>query len=983
MYGGLKKRSGSFMTMGVKSILDAAMLAALSDGDASDDEIWGAVEMLREYGGPFAKLSDNDFEAAVMESFERIEGYGELEDQIAAVAGKLASNEEHATTAYAVAYSVLLIDEDYGDEEDEFLNAFGEALGLDDDTIQEICDEVDAAYEGEEEEEEEEQAPEVRRPAPNAVARPAARPPLREKKASVLEDAPSVLAGVAVGAAGALGVAAVRSKPAAEAKPAAARPVADRPAGEVRPVAARPAAPLAPAAPPPEPPFAFSGSTPVDEALREFKPDDYTVKLCNALFGVLPVEVKQERFDSLAQAMDVFAPGAKNDARRKAQELATSEGVATGLKVVNAIDMGDTGIAAFSGLKSVFGLLTGQGTNALETDAQQGVDAVLKLLALAYFVHSVYPGELTDKVKLFYGTPSGKALLVYYAAVEVGMPFADNALVAGGSFVSDLFGKYGPSAAEKLGGLLPAGGVAAAQGMMGSLMAPIEGVVQKVSPHARTAATAVSGFLPTAMSVLDKAAGAAATAIDAMPVYRYLGARVLAEVCVLSGAGTLKPAELPQATPAPSLLSSASAALSSAAPALAGAAALGVGAVGAVAAARAIGGDESRPAVLVPASTPPFTGATPVDAALREFGPDDCTVKLCNALFSAIPGTPTQIPFLTLNQAFDALYASGLAPVRARAEALASGEAVATGLKVVSAIDTADTGIAAFSGMKSLVGLATGQGVNALETDAQQGVDAVLKLLGLAYLIHSVYPGSVQEKMQLFYTTPTGQALLIYYAAVEVGMPFADNVLVAGGSFVSDLFGKYGPSAAEKLGGLLPAGGVAAAQGMMGSLLAPVDNLVQRVSPYAKTAATAVSGFLPTAMNVLDKAAGAAATAIDAMPVYRYLGARVLAESCVLLASRGLLTDPGVSDSSGGEPGGGGSDLRNAELLCKQPPPHVEKRPGCPADSFAFVGANVTSYVGPVLPGSSCLVTFDFVSERMQNLKISWDKGEANPKISF
>jgi hypothetical protein len=291
---------------------------------------------------------------------------------------------------------------------------------------------------------------------------------------------------------------------------------------------------------------------------------------------------------------------------------------------------------------------------------------------------------------------------------------------------------------------------------------------------------------------------------------------------------------------------------------------------------------------MVPASTPPFTGATPVDAALRDFGPDDYTVKLCNALFTTIPGVPAQISFLTLNQAFDALYPTGDAAIRARTEALASGESAATGLKVVNAVDMADAGISAFSGVKSLVGLASGQGTDALETDTQQGVDAVLKLLALAYFIHNTYPGSIPEKMQLFYTTPTGQALLIYYAAVEVGMPFADNALVAGGSFVSDLFGKYGPAAADKLGGLLPAGGVAAAQGMMGSLLAPVDGLVQRVSPYAKTAAQAVSGFLPTAMNVLDKASGAAATAIDAMPVYRYLGARVLAESCVLLASRGL-----------------------------------------------------------------------------------------------
>jgi hypothetical protein len=286
-------------------------------------------------------------------------------------------------------------------------------------------------------------------------------------------------------------------------------------------------------APPPEPVFEFSGSTPVDSALKEFGPDDYTVKLCNALFGVLPVDIQQASFSTLGQAADTLATGANNQARQKAEGLAGSEGVATGLKVVNAIDMGDAGISAFSGLKSVFGLLTGKGADSLETDTQQGVDAVLKLLAIAYFIHSVYPGDLTDRVKLFYATPSGKALLAYYAAVEVGMPFADNALVAGGSFVSDLFGKYGPAAADKLGGLLPAGGVAAAQGMMGSLLAPVDGLVQRVSPYAKTAAQAVSGFLPTAMNVLDKASGAAATAIDAMPVYRYLGARVLAESCVL------------------------------------------------------------------------------------------------------------------------------------------------------------------------------------------------------------------------------------------------------------------------------------------------------------------------------------------------------------------------------------------------------------------------------------------------------------------
>ena len=113
------------------------------------------------------------------------------------------------------------------------------------------------------------------------------------------------------------------------------------------------------------------------------------------------------------------------------------------LMAYSPIDMGDAGISVFSGLKSVFGLLSGGGSAALETDTQQGVDAALKLLALAYFIHSVYPGDMLDKIRMFYGTPSGKALLTYYAAVEVGLPFADNALVGGGNFVSSLYEKHG------------------------------------------------------------------------------------------------------------------------------------------------------------------------------------------------------------------------------------------------------------------------------------------------------------------------------------------------------------------------------------------------------------------------------------------------------------------------------------------------------------------------------------------------------------
>jgi hypothetical protein len=44
---------------------------------------------------------------------------------------------------------------------------------------------------------------------------------------------------------------------------------------------------------------------------------------------------------------------------------------------------------------------------------------------------------------------------------------------------------------------------------------------------------------------------------------------------------------------------------------------------------------------------------------------------------------------------------------------------------------------------------------------------------------------------------------------------------------------------------------------------------------------------LPSVMGAVDKLAGAVAGGVDVLPFYRYLVARLAAESCVLRVSRG------------------------------------------------------------------------------------------------
>ncbi|MCS6898426.1 MAG: hypothetical protein RMJ98_01440 [Myxococcales bacterium] len=274
---------------------------------------------------------------------------------------------------------------------------------------------------------------------------------------------------------------------------------------------------------------------PVDQALQGFTNEDYTVRLCSAIFGTLPFAPPMPSYRTLDGAIQTLFPQATPHQKARATELASSEGIRSVLWVANAIDTGDAGIAVYSGLKSAFSFFFGSGSrmDALETDPQQGTDAGLKLLGLAYMIHKAFPGALQDKVQLFQITPAGQALAIYYGAVEIALPFSDNLVQSGGDFLQRLMSRYGNDASSKLGGALGGAAVQEAQGMLSALMGPIQGVLNQVAPHAQTIANTAKQYIPGFMNAADKVAGAVATGADALPVYRYLGTRLAAESCVL------------------------------------------------------------------------------------------------------------------------------------------------------------------------------------------------------------------------------------------------------------------------------------------------------------------------------------------------------------------------------------------------------------------------------------------------------------------
>ncbi len=275
--------------------------------------------------------------------------------------------------------------------------------------------------------------------------------------------------------------------------------------------------------------------TTIDHALQEFQPQDKTVRLLHAVFGAIPGAPPFPHYPALGVVIGHL--GANANQARAAAHIAKREDLADVLWMSRLLDTGDKGYAILTGVKSAFRLFFGDRDRALETDDQQRNDAVLKALGIAYMAYRAFDGDLVDRARAFQASPAGQAILIYYAAVEVGLPFADNALTASGDLLSAMLSTDTAAQARRLASMAGGRSLGGASEMLQALSAPLTAAMQQVSPYISTIASSARQHIPGAISAADKAAGLVAAAADVMPVYRLLGARLAAEASVLRAMG--------------------------------------------------------------------------------------------------------------------------------------------------------------------------------------------------------------------------------------------------------------------------------------------------------------------------------------------------------------------------------------------------------------------------------------------------------------
>jgi len=274
-----------------------------------------------------------------------------------------------------------------------------------------------------------------------------------------------------------------------------------------------------------------------------------------------------------------------------------------------------------------------------------------------------------------------------------------------------------------------------------------------------------------------------------------------------------------------------------------------------------------------------------IHEALNEFNQESLTWKMLSAIYATVPHSPSFAFWSSTDDAVRTLDPAANEQQLQLAREIGEGnEQIGNIIWMAKLLDAGDKGYAVITGLATAFKLFQGKGIEALETDDQQRNDAVLKALGLAYMVYHAYPGTLAERATAFRKSPTGQALAIYYGTVEVALPFADNAAFAGGSALANLLDSEGQAQSQRLAQMAGGGDLQGAMQMMSQLTGQLQTISNYTSDYIKPVSDAVGPYLPDAMNAADKAAGVIANAADVMPVYRLLGGRLAAESAALRA---------------------------------------------------------------------------------------------------
>ncbi len=284
-----------------------------------------------------------------------------------------------------------------------------------------------------------------------------------------------------------------------------------------------------------------SARSSLDDRLAAQGAQDPVMVAINALLRVLPEAEALPPRASLAAVAEGLLPGQGAALTPAAAAYAEADDSQKALWVVTGLDAGDGIVSVVSSVRSAVALYLrrrgGQAAPAAWTGHQRA-DAVLKLLAIAHLLDRLHPGA-DDPVREAAALPAGRAVLCYFAAVELGLPFLSASLgprEEGAGLLSELIEHELDAQRGRATSLLGTEALARAEAHLPRLVPAVERLLRASASRLDPLAQAAEQRLPGANVARDGVADVLAIGADVLPVYRTLGLRWVAEAAVARAA---------------------------------------------------------------------------------------------------------------------------------------------------------------------------------------------------------------------------------------------------------------------------------------------------------------------------------------------------------------------------------------------------------------------------------------------------------------
>ena len=280
-----------------------------------------------------------------------------------------------------------------------------------------------------------------------------------------------------------------------------------------------------------------------------------------------------------------------------------------------------------------------------------------------------------------------------------------------------------------------------------------------------------------------------------------------------------------------------------------------------------------------------------LDKQLARHPPNSLVARATQGLLGVLQIAPPG-DYTTVAEAAAARYETQPEGLLEKAEELGGELRVSTALFAAGALDTGDTGLTVLTGIRTAVALFQTREPQLTHVEQQQ-VDAAMKALGIALMVDRLLPGDFDESFAALGQIPAGRALLGYFGAMDVALPFVDDVKAGDGRFVEALVDQRIDQVAAKLGRVARVEDVDRAREVLSRLVKLMDQVAMAALPQVDLLSERVMGWLPNALAPHEEClTGLTAAGVDTLPIYRYLGVRLATEAVLYRARQAVFVGP-------------------------------------------------------------------------------------------